>query len=88
MFLRADPSQDNDYVVLAIRSQARGVGSGHCRGTERQTRRVAGNGGDGIFVTRGIRRGIVKIPNPAVHAGIGRQSMEWTQPVEGDELFF
>ena len=30
---------------------------------------------------------IVQIPNPAVHAGLGGQRAEWTQPVEGDELF-
>ena len=35
----------------------------------------------------GIGRGIVQIPNPAVHSGICRQRAERTQPVEGDELF-
>ena len=37
-------------------------------------------------MARGDGRGVVEVPNPAVHAGAGGQSAERTQPVKRDEL--
>ena len=50
-------------------------------------RRISGDRGDGIFVARGIGRGIVQIPDPAVHAGLGGQRAKGTQPIKRNELF-
>src|SRR5271156_1815147 len=37
-------------------------------------------------MARGLGRGIMQIPNPAMHACVGRQGTERTQPVERNEL--
>src|SRR2546430_7627762 len=47
-----------------------------------RTRRVAGNGGDGIFRARRARRRVAQIPYPAVHARSARKSFGDANPID------
>ncbi len=87
LYARVHLDGEGRGITLSVCGEPGCVGAGQSRGAERVTRGVSGNGGDGIVVARGIGRGIVQIPNPAVHAGVCRQRAERTQPVERDELF-
>src|SRR2546430_16421840 len=51
-----------------------------------RTRRVAGNGGDGIFRARRARRRVAQIPYPAVHARSARKSFGDANPIARDQL--
>ena len=44
------------------------------------------NGRDRIFVPRRSRRGIVQVPNPAMHSSAGRELARLANPVQRDQL--
>src|SRR5271156_1610999 len=73
-------------ITLPVCGEPRSVGTGQSGGAEWVPRSVTRNGSDGIVVANGIGRGIMQIPNPAVHAGVGRQRAKRPKPIKRNEL--
>src|SRR2546429_8382757 len=69
-----------------VRRKAEGVLPWNGHGAPGRTRRVAGNGGDGIFRARRARRRVAQIPYPAVHARSARKSFGDANPIARDQL--
>src|SRR5207249_1870655 len=71
---------------VSVRRKAEGVLPWNGHGAPGRTRRVAGNGGDGIFRARRARRRVAQIPYPAVHARSARKSFGDANPIARDQL--
>src|SRR5579884_3500627 len=73
-------------IGMSVRDEPDGVGSGKGAGTARIARGIVRNGGNRVVVAGRIGRGVVQIPNPAVHAWLGGQNARHANPIRRNQL--